>query len=302
MDIINAHVHMIELEGMIKKYPNLEMPYGISVFNDISNILPMLHPEILLKQMNEAGISKSIIYAVEAPYIYASNEYVSLLCNKFPDRFIGFSSVNPKNPNAPAQLENAIKNLNLKGLKLHPPLQDFFPNDESIFPLYERANELDIPVVFHVGSTPFGSACKLSQANPLLIDDVAVNFPNLRILLTHLGTLWSNEAFMVVEKNPNVFIDTAAYLTEIPKILTKDIISRIGEDKIIFGTDYPMPYGKKSHNIKDFVDCIRNLDISKSIIEKILIKNINNFLYAKEYRTPITLQEFYYEISNATKK
>jgi predicted TIM-barrel fold metal-dependent hydrolase len=278
MEIINAHVHMIELEKMVQKQKDFKLPGGISVLKEIKATLPLLSPDTLIAQMDEAGISKSILYAVDAPIVYASNEYVKALCDNHPDRFIGFASVNPKDSSAVDVLDKAIRELGLIGLKLHPPLQDFFPNDKDIFPIYEKAVELDIPVVFHVGTTPFGSLCRLSQANPVLIDDVAVHFPNLRIMLTHLGTLWHHEAFMVVEKNPNVFIDTAAYLYEIKNLLTLDLIERIGPNKIIFGTDYPMPYAGRVHRMKDFVDCIRNLNLPDNIIKGIFKENLGAFL------------------------
>lgn len=278
MEIINAHVHMIELEKMVQKQKDLKLPGGISVLKEIEATLPLLSPDILVAQMDEAGISKSILYAVDAPIVYASNEYVKALCDNYPDRFIGFASVNPKDSSAVDVLDKAIKKLGLIGLKLHPPLQDFFPNNKVVFPIYEKAVELDIPVVFHVGTTPFGSLCRLSQANPLLIDDVAVQFPNLRIMLTHLGTLWHHEAFMVVEKNPNVFIDTAAYLYEIKNLLTLDLIERIGPNKLIFGTDYPMPYAGQVHRMKDFVDCIKNLNLPESILQGIFKENLETLL------------------------
>ena len=92
-------------------------------------------------------------------------------------------------------------------------------------------------------------------------------------MLTHLGTLWNNEAFMVVEKHPNVYIDTSAYLYEIPKLLDENTIERIGENKIIFGTDYPTPFGRKIHRMKDFVESIKRLNIKENIKNKIFHKN-----------------------------
>lgn len=279
MRIVNAHVHMIELGKMIERQPDLALPAGIAVLRDLEATLPMLLPQTLIAQMDEAGVDKSIIYAVEAPLVYASNEYVHALCRQFPDRLMGFASVNPKAADAPAILERAVREMGLPGLKLHPPLQNFFPDDEAVFPVYQKAMELDIPVVFHVGTTPFGAMCRLAQADPLRIDEVAVKFPQLRILLTHLGTLWHNEAFMVVEKNPNVFIDTAAYITEIPQILTPDMVQRIGPEKIIFGTDYPMPYGSRPHRMKDFVDCIRGLNLPEKTIAGIFSGNLERLLH-----------------------
>ncbi len=278
MEIINAHVHMIELDAMVRRMEGTRLPGGISVLKDIESTLPLLMPEALIAQMDEAGIARSILYAVEAPIVYASNEYVAGLCAAYPDRLIGFASVDPTSPGAPAALERAVVDLGLWGLKLHPPLQDFFPNDEAVWPVYEKAAELNIPVVFHVGTTPFGALCRLAQANPILIDDVAVRFPQLRIMLTHLGTLWHNEAFMVVEKNPNVWIDTAAYLYEIEQILTPELLGRIGAEKVIFGTDYPMPCAGRVHRMRDFVDCVSRLRLPGDTLRGIFGGNIEALL------------------------
>jgi len=284
--IVNAHVHLIELAAMVRRYPNLSLAQGIAVYTDIEAALPMVLPETAIAQMDEAGISQSILYAVEAPLVYASNQYVHNLCERFPRRFIGFASVDPRDPEAPAALEAAVQDMGMQGLKLHPPLQDFFPNDEAVFPVYEKALELDIPVVFHIGSTPFGAACRLAPANPLYLDDVAVRFPELRILLTHLGTLWHNEAFMVAEKNPNVFIDTSAYLSEIPKVLTPDLIQRVGADRFIFGTDYPTPYAGRLHRMKDFVDCIKGLRFPEDVLDGIMSENVQMLLHGRPQTAP----------------
>ncbi len=287
MKIINAHVHMVEFDKMIRKMGDIQLPGGISVLKDLESTLPLLNIDTLIKQMDDAGIVQSILYAVEAPIVYSSNEYVHMLCSRYPDRLAGVASVNPFAPDALDVLENAVNNLGLRGLKFHPPLQKFYMNDEAVFPVYQKAVELNIPIIFHVGTTPFGSLCRLAHANPLLVDDVAVEFPDLRIMLTHLGTLWHNEAFMVVEKNPNVFIDTAAYLYEIEEILTGNLVDRIGADKIIFGTDYPMPYAGKIHEMKDFVDCIKRINLSDDIKEMIFHKNFETFFSGRTSSTEV---------------
>lgn len=285
MQIINAHVHMIELDKMLQIHPDIEISLELSVFQDLENTISLLKPACLFSQMDEAGISKAVLFACHAPIIYASNEYVAGLCQRFPDRLIGFASVDPKREDAVKIVEEAITKLGLQGIKFHPPLQNFYPHDKNVFPIYEKAMSLNVPIVFHVGSTPFGNLAKLDQANPLLIDEVACTFPELRIMLTHLGTLWHNEAFMVAEKNPNVFIDTAAYVYEIKTILTPELIKRVGEDKFIFGTDYPMPFSVKTHRMKDFVDCINKLDLPNEIKEKMFFKNFTYFLKGREKKT-----------------
>ncbi len=279
MKIINSHVHLIELDKVLEsgaKY--LEYLKNIPSFRKIEETIALISPEVILSQMEEAGISQSILFACEAPILYASNEFVAKVCQQFKDKFIGFASVNPKKEEAVKVLEDGIRNLGLKGLKLHPPLQDFYPNDKIAWPVYEKATQLNIPVVFHVGTTPFGSLVKLSQANPILIDEVAIAFPELKIILAHMGTLWHNETFMVAEKNPNVFIDTAAYPHEIKNLLTENLIKRVGEDKFIFGTDFPMPYEGQIHRMKDYVDCINGLSLSQEIKEKIFHENLEKLL------------------------
>lgn len=279
MKIINGHLHLIEIDKMMKeKEKYMGFLKNIPSFRDIQETLSLVSPDAVLRQMEEAGIAKSILFACDAPILYASNEFVADLCQRYPDKFTGFASVDPKRKNAPKVLEVAVKKLGLKGLKLHPPLQNFFPNSPKIWPLYKKAVDLNIPVVFHVGSTPFGSLVKLSQADPLLIDDVAIAFPKLKIILTHLGTMWQNETFMVAEKNPNVYLDTAAYPYEIKDLLTENLIRRIGEDKFIFGTDFPMPYEGKMHRMKDYVDTINGLNLSQGIKEKIFSKNLEKLL------------------------
>lgn len=279
MKIINSHVHLIELDKVLEQQEKyLGYLESIPSFRKIEETIVLISPEVILSQMEEAGISKSVLFACDAPILYASNEFVAKICQQFKDKFIGFASVNPKKEEAPKILEDAIKNLGLKGLKLHPPLQDFYPNDKNIWPIYEKAMELNIPIVFHVGTTPFGSLVKLNQANPILIDEVAIAFPELKIILAHMGTLWHYETFMVAEKNPNVFIDTAAYPHEIKNLLTENLIKRIGEEKFIFGTDFPMPYEGKTHRMKDYVDCINGLSLSQEIKEKIFHENLEKLL------------------------
>lgn len=281
----NSHVHMIELEAMLKLNPELELSSQLSVFGNLEETISLLSPQSLFSQMDEAGISQSVLFAVDAPIIYSSNEYVADLCQRYPERLIGFASVDPNHPNAVEIIEKAIRELGLKGVKFHPPLQNFYPNDKKIFPLYKKISELGVPVVFHVGTTPFGSLVRLDQANPILIDEVACNFPDLRIMLTHLGTLWQNEALMVVEKNPNVYIDTAAYVYEISELLTKNLIERVGREKFIFGTDYPMPFARKMHRMKDFVDCIQGLDIPAQTKEMIFYRNFEKFMQPETKKT-----------------
>ncbi|MFC2136880.1 amidohydrolase family protein [Bacteroidota bacterium] len=279
MQIINTHCHLIEIDKALdKESGDLELMRKIPSVEKAEEIIPFVTATEILLQMDEAGILQTVLFALICPILYASNEFVYSICKKYPDRFIGFASVNPHKKNAVETLEKAIINYQFNGIKFHPPLQNFYPNDQKIYPIYELAIKLNVPIVFHVGSTPFGNLTLLKQADPILLDEVAVKFPKLKIVLTHLGTLWHNEAFMVVEKNPNVYIDTAAYPYEIKELLTKKTIERVGENKFIFGTDFPMPYEGKYHEMKDFVECINSLDITNIQKEKIFYKNFQTLI------------------------
>ncbi|MFH1022006.1 MAG: amidohydrolase family protein [Planctomycetota bacterium] len=276
MKIINAHVHMLELR------PGDAMPAEVAVLKGLAKTLPLLKTEELLRQMDVAGIEKSVLYAVAAPIVYASNEHVARLCREHPDRFIGFASSDVHGAGAVTELRRAVEVDGLRGFKFHPPLQGFSPDDPKMDPIYELAVSLNVPIVFHTGTTPFGKFARLKYANPILLDEVACRWPRLRILITHLGTLWHNEAMMVVEKNPGVFLDTSDYPPWIRKLVTPDNVQRVGEGKYIFGTDYPMPYRGEAHDLGMYVKCIKGLPLPEPIIRGIFWDNFWTFLNGRE--------------------
>jgi predicted TIM-barrel fold metal-dependent hydrolase len=280
MVTINAHVHLIDVETVMGANGDAFVDYikGIAAFGDLDRVIPMLTQEEVLRQMDAAGIERSILFALYCPLLYASNEFVRDACSRHPDRFWGFASVDPHDEAAPDVLERAVREYGLKGVKLHPPMQNFYPNDRKLWPIYAKADELGIPVVFHVGTTPFGHMVRLDQAYPILIDEIANDFPTLRIMLTHLGTLWHHESFMLVEKHPQVYIDTASYPYEMIELMTPNLVERIGPDKLIFGTDFPMPYQGRLHRMADFTETLDGLDLTDAIKTNIRGPNLLNML------------------------
>lgn len=290
MKIINSHVHAIEPKSF-EKINIKELTKNISSLKDFEKSLHLINPDEIIKQMDEASIEQSVLYALDAPFLTSSNEYVFSLCKKYENRFIGFASVNPTKKSHWDKysvidvLKKCVNEYGFKGIKFHPPLQNFYPNNFKLMDhIYKYAQKTGLPIVFHVGSTPFGKFCRLDQANPMLLDEAAVKYPELKIILTHFGTMWHNEAFMVVEKNPNVYIDTAAYIYEIEELLTPNLIDRIGANKIIFGTDYPMPNVDGTiHEMKRFKGRVGNAITQgfwniNEVAEKIFAKNLENIL------------------------
>src|SRR5207253_10519308 len=132
--------------------------------------------------------------------------------------FVGFASVEPwKGRAAEAELRRAVSDLGLKGLKLHPSAQDFSPDDRRFFGLYATAAELGVPALFHTGTTglgaglPGGGGIKLAYGNPMLLDDVAAEFPQLTIIGAHPSWPWQDEMLAVVQHKTNVWMDLSGW-------------------------------------------------------------------------------------------
>ncbi len=194
----------------------------------------------------------AVIFAVDDETISgvkgSSNDWVASIVAKHPDRFMGFATVDPwKGRMAVQEVERAVKELGLKGLKLHPTMQAFFPNDPKFCPLWEKCAELGIPVLFHTGHSgrgsglPGGGGLKLKYAEPIpYIDDVAADFPQLTIIMAHPGWPWQDEQLSVCLHKANVYIDLSGWA---PKYFPQSLITYGGsllQDKVLFGSDYPV--------------------------------------------------------------
>ena len=205
----------------------------------------------VLKEFSEAGVSKIVLLPIEASKVSGkpgdTNELFSEIQRKAPDRFIAFATVDPLSPKqASEELERAVKDLELKGLKLHPQLQCFRPSDDRAFRVYETAEELGIPILFHTGTTGVGAGMEggygilLDYGRPIYVDKVAASFPRLKIIMAHFGWPWYEEALAVAMHKANVYIDLSGWAPKhIPEIVIKYADTLLRE-KMLFGTDYPM--------------------------------------------------------------
>jgi predicted TIM-barrel fold metal-dependent hydrolase len=162
------------------------------------------------------------------------------------DVLIPFGSVDPHDgPDAVARLRD-LAAAGARGLKLHPSLQAFAPNDLAHYPLYEAASELGLPVVFHTGQTgigaglPGGRGIKLRYSDPMLIDDVAADHPDLTIILAHPSVPWQDAAISIATHKANVFIDLSGWS---PKYFPPQLVraaNSLLRHKVLFGSDYPV--------------------------------------------------------------
>jgi len=265
MTVVDFHVHVAEYNmwtPWVHEYMKKVNPVIYEGFDKI------MKPDGILELMDEDGVDLAVILAEIAPLTtgVVRNEFVAEFCSK-SKRLIPFASINPTtDPNPQKTLARLVKDLGMKGLKLLPPYQHFYPNDTRFYALYTKAQELNVPVVFHTGSSVFKNA-KLKFGNPLYLDDLAVDFPDLTIVQVHGGrAFWYDIAFFLAKRHRNVYIDISGlppknllkYFPELEKI----------RGKVIFGSDWP---GVPS--VKANIEAIRKLPLKTEIKRKILGEN-----------------------------
>jgi predicted TIM-barrel fold metal-dependent hydrolase len=175
------------------------------------------------------------------------NEEVAKAAADNPDVMIPFASINPARGQAGVrQARRLVTEFGIRGFKFHPSVQAFYPNDRIAYPLYEAIEELGVPTVFHTGQSGIGAGVRggggirLKYSNPLFIDDVAVDFPDLPIVLAHPSFPWQDEALAVATHKPLVHIDLSGWS---PKYFPPQLIqyaNTLLQDKVLFGSDYPL--------------------------------------------------------------
>lgn len=162
------------------------------------------------------------------------------------DVLIPFGSVDPRTGSAAIELARALfHDHGVRGFKFHPTVQAFDPSDERYYPLWEAIQDLGVPVVVHTGQTgvgaglPGGYGLKLRYSNPMLMDDVAADFPALTVILAHPSVPWQDEALSMAAHKANVFIDLSGWS---PTYFSPSLVRQAGsilQDKMLFGSDYP---------------------------------------------------------------
>lgn len=187
-------------------------------------------------------VDAAIVLAFVAPAVgfNVPNEYVAEYVAAHPEKLIGFASVDPNDPDAPDQLEHAASSLGLRGLKLGPIYQHFDPLGQDAVNVYEVAERLGLPVMWHQGTT-FVRGAPLIHARPVLLDEVATRFPDLRIVVAHLGHPWIEEAMATIRKHPNLYADISALETR-PWQYYNGMLAAFEygvTDRLLLGTDYP---------------------------------------------------------------
>ncbi|MBM7623374.1 amidohydrolase family protein [Sporohalobacter salinus] len=290
--IIDVHTHLWPPDQtpkeMISYFKKRE--FG----TEISNILS---GEGLLSYMKKANIERSIV-APLAFHADADNKelkqynlYVKEEVKKANEKLIGLCMINPYEGEESIELlRKYIEDWDFQGLKLHPSIQEFYPNNEEIFPIYETMQEYKLPILFHSGSIgikPF----KNKFSRPYLLDDVACEFSELPIILGHSGRIWYEETAMLLRKHENIYADISTNIGRLESnisapmewMLSKIKIWSGNLDKVFFGSDYPFYFQEKTLDVLNKAKKGSNLSshyddlITKKDIKKITTKNYYEF-------------------------
>jgi predicted TIM-barrel fold metal-dependent hydrolase len=198
-------------------------------------------PEAHRAAMDADSVAQSVVIALVSDHLgmCVPNEFVADYVRDDP-RLVGIASVDPNRPDCRDEFIYAITELGLSGLKLAPPYQAFHPHSESAMSLYDAAQELGVVVYFHQGSVSISQGV-LDNAQPVLLDRVAREFPRLRIVVAHVGQPWFMETIALLRKHPNVYADVSARCTrpwQLKGILAAAMDYGV-QGRLLFGSDFP---------------------------------------------------------------
>ena len=271
--ITDCHVHIQPVE-MFKPAALAVMKKKRANFDEIVEFCHS--PKKFLHHLDQIGIDRAVLINYVAPELMGFtpevNEFVANYVKEDAKRLIPCGSVDPRHTrNVERDMEHLVR-LGIRMIKVHPPHQLLYPNDylngvKELETIYRVAEQNGIPVMVHTGTSIFPGA-RIKYGDPIYVDDVAVDFPKLKILLAHGGRpLWMHTAFFLVRRHPNVYLDISGIP---PKTLLK-YFPRLEEiaDKTMFGTDWP---GPGVPEIKQNLDDFRSLPISEGAKRQILGK------------------------------
>ena len=193
----------------------------------------------------------AVVFTVDAPagtgHPPISSEEIADAAAEHADVLIPFGSVDPHAGKAAvSRARRLVTGHGVRGFKFHPSLQAFEPNDVRYYPLYEALQELQVPALFHTGQTgigaglPGGRGIKLRYSAPMLLDDVAADFPHLTIVMAHPSVPWQDEAISIATHKANVYIDLSGWS---PKYFPPELVRAANgllKRKVLFGSDFPV--------------------------------------------------------------
>ena len=271
MGITDCHVHVNPLWEM--RPDAVRLLEGL----DAETERVVREPAQLLARMDAAGLERAVLINYVAPevigYTEATNEFVSRYVRADPERLIAAGGIRPDHPEPAREVAHLARDLGIRAIKLHPPHQLFRPNAyvdgerSTLRELYAACARERLPVIFHTGTSVFPRA-RNRFGDPMLIEDVAVDFPELTIVLAHGGRpLWTETAVFLARRFPNVWLEVSGvppgalldYFPKLPKLA----------EKVLYGSDWPGPGVKElGANVRRFRELPLPPELQRRILEE----------------------------------
>jgi predicted TIM-barrel fold metal-dependent hydrolase len=272
---IDMHVHVEQDDHGCLSLDEELMEASATYFKGSENRTPTVAD--LAERYRAAGMA-AVIFTVDATtntgHPALSSEDIAAQAAEHADVLIPFGSVDPQQGSeAVERARRLVTESGVRGFKFHPSLQAFSPDEQAFYPLWEAIEELGVPALFHTGQNgigaglPGGRGIKLRYSNPILLDDVAADFPGLTVILAHPSVPWQAEAISMATHKANVFIDLSGWR---PKYFPSELVRAAGgmlRSKVLFGTDYPLITPERW--LEDFV----GLGIKPELMDGILKRN-----------------------------
>lgn len=277
--VFDTHVHLPTKDFMVES-GGAPVEHGLKYFGTKD---PIRSVERMVQDLTGAGVTRALLLAWDAqtntkrPPL--SNDSVAKIAKEHPDLIVPVASVDPhKGERALAELERAASRLEMRGLKLHPQMQAFYPDDEKWEPLWKKAEDLRLPVVVHTGTSglgagvPGGDGILLDYARPIHLDAVAARHPDLKLICAHAGWPWHEELLAMSLHKSNVYIDVSGWLA---KYLPESVLAMANgrlSDRFLFGSDYPFLEPARC------LASLRERTWREGVLEKILWSNGSSLL------------------------
>jgi predicted TIM-barrel fold metal-dependent hydrolase len=227
----------------------------------------------LYRSLNMAAVVFTVDAGTATGHRPLSSEEIAKQAAAHEDVLIPFGSVDPLRADAIEHARRLVTEHGVRGFKFHPSLQGFAPSDSRMYPLWAEIESLGVPALFHTGQTgigaglPGGRGIKLRLSDPMLLDDVAADFPSLTVILAHPSVPWADSAISMATHKSNVYIDLSGWSPKyFPPSLVRAANSYL-QDKVLFGTDYPLLTPERW--LRDF----ETLDLKPGVRPKILKDN-----------------------------
>jgi len=278
--IIDVHVHVFEEKMWSKKFLDgvYEVKRKTLTPEQFEKYSLEATPDMLIRDMDAAGVDVSVCLPIDFAFmtrqepeisIWKANEYVAEAQAKFPDRLIGFVGVDPQRPDAIELLEKGIKDWGLKGVKIFPGM--FYPTDERVQHFFRKANEFDLPILFHQGSDPHPFLIK--YGNPIYLDELSLKYPNVKAIAAHTARGWNDLlAELMVFRVDKIWTDISGlqyeYTSSKWHFFTnlRYFIDRV-PNAILMGSDWPFVKNPPQPSHKEWIQILRDLSLPKVFLD-----------------------------------